>query len=311
MFKTFIDQYLTFKEEFKKDIIIISRNISRENINKNKLYFNFFASLLRLEASFQTKFELVDSIVWFIHNDKDLKRNAILRLAEFIEDCQYDNLKTKILNILGKEGPSSGSTSLLVRYIYNRIILENATVRAAAITALGEIANQDASLKENIIKLIKRSINDTDNEVRARANLYVNTLEGKEAEENINRNNSLKIFLFNNNVIDIDKLQAVIKYQKDILLASKHIGNELNKTLNNPEAIAKILSYTESETVKTPIIEAKKSSKNIFNFFEDVSKTEKIKDDTNEEYKKTSFYTKLGVPKFITKLTVKFIILII
>lgn len=45
MFKTFIEQYSKFKEDFK-NIIIISKNISRENPTKNKLYFNFFVHYL-------------------------------------------------------------------------------------------------------------------------------------------------------------------------------------------------------------------------------------------------------------------------
>jgi len=66
MLKTFIEQY--FKEDFKKKLIIISRNISRTNPTKNKLYYNFFYSLFKFDAGPQTKIEILEALIWFIYN---------------------------------------------------------------------------------------------------------------------------------------------------------------------------------------------------------------------------------------------------
>lgn len=86
----------------------------------------------------------------------------MLSLCEFIEDCEYTELSTKVLNVLAKgsplilvpllvpalrltrmaEGPSSATPSKFVRYIYNRVVLENAPVRAAAVTALAKFGVQ-------------------------------------------------------------------------------------------------------------------------------------------------------------------------
>ena len=87
MFKTFIEQYSKFKEDFKKKLIIISRNISRSNPSKNKLYYNFFCSLFKLDASPQTKIEILEALIWFIYNDQELKLQSLLFLAESIFDC--------------------------------------------------------------------------------------------------------------------------------------------------------------------------------------------------------------------------------
>ena len=51
-------------------------------------------------------------------------------LCEFIEDCEHTVLATKILHLLGREGPRSQNPSKYIRFIYNRVILENAAVRA-------------------------------------------------------------------------------------------------------------------------------------------------------------------------------------
>ena len=172
MFKTFIEQYPKFKEDFKKKLIIISKNISRENPTKNKLYFNFFSSLFKLEAGPQTKLEILDALIWFIYNDKDLKLQALFFLAESIFDCKYDVLKIRILNLLGKECELVSNKSKLVRYIYNQIILESPMVRASAICALGEIGLKEKNLRDIIISLIEKSLNDDDNEVRERDFIY-------------------------------------------------------------------------------------------------------------------------------------------
>jgi len=60
-------------------------------------------------------------------------------LCEFIEDCEYTFLSTKILHLLGTEGPNTSTPSKFIRYIYNRVILENANVRASAVSALAKV----------------------------------------------------------------------------------------------------------------------------------------------------------------------------
>lgn len=300
MFKTFSEQYSTFKEDFKKEIVIISTSISRENPGKNKLYFNFFANLLRLDAAFPTKFELLESVIWFINNDKDLKRPGILCLAEYIEDCQYDNIKTRILSVLGKEGSSSNSPSQLVRYIYNRIILDNAIVRAAAISALGEIAHKDANLRKNILNLIKNSLNDVDNEVRERAYFYVKALSGEEGSDEAS---PIKHYVFNTKTYDIDLIQNLLKAQKDQLLGSGNITQELSSTLKDPEKLSKILKTIPKEEKEVAPGKQTKTHK------VSEKKLEKAHEETGlpgmEEYKKTVFYKVYGQPKVVSPVTVK------
>ena len=57
-------------------------------------------------------------------------------LCEFIEDCEHTVLATRILHLLGREGPRSQNPSKYIRFIYNRVILENAAVRAGKIIVL-------------------------------------------------------------------------------------------------------------------------------------------------------------------------------
>jgi hypothetical protein len=53
----------------------------------------------------------------------------------------------QILHLLGKEGPKTVDPSKYIRYIYNRVILENATVRASAVSALAKFGVVVESLR--------------------------------------------------------------------------------------------------------------------------------------------------------------------
>lgn len=93
-------------------------------------------------------------------------------LSEHIEDCMQAQIQTKILNFLALEGPKAKNPASYIRFIYNRINLEKAVIRAAAVTALASFAFQVESLHESITLLIKKCLNDSDDEVRERAYFY-------------------------------------------------------------------------------------------------------------------------------------------
>lgn len=66
----------------------------------------------------------------------------------------------------GKEAPKTREPSKFIRYIYNRIILENATVRAAAVSSLANFGAQVPALRQRVITLLQRALLDNDDEVR-------------------------------------------------------------------------------------------------------------------------------------------------
>ena len=105
-----------------------------------------------------------------------------MHLCEFIEDCEYNNLAVRILHLLGTEGPKAAKPTKFIRYIYNRVVLENAIVRAAAVTALAKFGvGADASIKASIKILLTRCLDDPDDEVRDRAALNLKLLDNEEA----------------------------------------------------------------------------------------------------------------------------------
>lgn len=89
----------------------------------------------------------------------------------------------RVLHLLGIEGPKTSHPTKYIRYIYNRVVLENATVRAAAVTALAKfgVGQKDPELKSSVTVLLKRCLDDVDDEVRDRAALNLRLM--KEEDE--------------------------------------------------------------------------------------------------------------------------------
>jgi len=93
----------------------------------------------------------------------------------------------RILHLLGVEGPKTSHPTKYIRYIYNRVVLENALVRAAAVTALAKfgVGQQDPEVKRSVTVLLTRCLDDTDDEVRDRAALNLRLMS--EEDEMANR----------------------------------------------------------------------------------------------------------------------------
>ena len=295
MFKTFVEQFSKFKEEFKREIVIISKAISRENKAKNMLYYNFFCELFKLESGPQTKLELLDALIWFIYNDEVLKIQALFFLAEYITDCQHDVVKVRILNLLGNESHLTGSPGKLIRHIVNQINLETPMVRASAIAALGAIAFKQQNQRKTIMKYIKKSFNDSDSEVRERAFFQYKALAELDKENEASKiKNSLYIFAkdMKQPPLDIDVLQSILKTEKENLLNSNNVANEIVNIMKDPEKVGQILSknkLTEKGSKKDKV--ENKVKEKVFDI-------PGMAD--NDEYKKTTFAKIYGIPKEVT-----------
>ena len=71
----------------------------------------------------------------------------------------------RILHLLGQEGPRTANPARYIRFIYNRVLLENATVRAAAVSAMARFGALCDDLLPNVLVLLGRCQMDSDDEV--------------------------------------------------------------------------------------------------------------------------------------------------
>ena len=140
----------------------------------------FLSSMLRDEGGLEYKASIADTIIAIIEDNPDSKEAGLTHLCEFIEDCEHTSLAVRILHLLGKEGPRTKQPSKYIRFIYNRVILENAAVRAAAVSALAHFGATCPDILPNVLVLLQRSQMDTDDEVRDRATYFYSVLSRKQ-----------------------------------------------------------------------------------------------------------------------------------
>ncbi|XP_063218123.1 coatomer subunit gamma-2 [Bacillus rossius redtenbacheri] len=164
-------------DEFKIVVVQAIRALCLKFPRKHSVLMNFLSAMLRDEGGLEYKASIADTIITIIEENPEAKETGLAHLCEFIEDCEHTSLAVRILHLLGKEGPRTKQPSRYIRFIYNRVILENAAVRAAAVSAMARFGATCPDLLPNVEVLLARCQMDTDDEVRDRATYYCSILE--------------------------------------------------------------------------------------------------------------------------------------
>nr|CAD7411236.1 unnamed protein product [Timema cristinae] len=164
-------------DEFKIVVVQAIRALCLKFPRKHSVLMNFLSAMLRDEGGLEYKASIADTIITIIEENPEAKETGLAHLCEFIEDCEHTSLAVRILHLLGKEGPRTKQPSRYIRFIYNRVILENAAVRAAAVAAMAQFGAMCPDLLPNIQVLLARCQMDTDDEVRDRATYYYSILD--------------------------------------------------------------------------------------------------------------------------------------
>jgi coatomer protein complex subunit gamma len=173
-----ISAFLTeIADEYKITVVKSLQKLCLIYPAKHRVLVGFLSNFLREEGGFEFKRSIVSSIISLIRTVPETTESSLLHLCEFIEDCEFTMLSTQILHLLGELGPTTTAPARYIRFIYNRVILENSAVRAAAVSALSKFAAQCPSLRTSIMALLKRSLMDEDDETRDRAAIAVSILE--------------------------------------------------------------------------------------------------------------------------------------
>jgi coatomer protein complex subunit gamma len=169
-------------DEFKVILIGAVRTLCGKFPQKHRTLITFLADILREEGGFAYKKAIVDAILGIMRDVPESKELGLSCMCEFIEDCEFPQLSVQVLDMVGREGPTTPNPSRYIRYIYNRVILEAEVVRSSAVQALANFGIRVPSLRNSIIKLLQRIVYDSDDEVRDRGTFFLKILQ--ENEEN-------------------------------------------------------------------------------------------------------------------------------
>mmetsp|Transcript_6999 Transcript_6999/g.20637 ORF Transcript_6999/g.20637 Transcript_6999/m.20637 type:complete len:924 (-) Transcript_6999:83-2854(-) len=183
-----VKQITTFMSDisdiFKIEVIRAVKSLCLQYPSKYKTLMSFLSSNLREDGSADFKTDIVEALILIISQVPAAREVGLFHLCEFIEDCEYPTLSTRILGFLGSEVPNTTMPSRYIRFIYNRLILENSLVRAAAVDTLTKIAMKCPALRRDVLILLQFGQNDNDDEVRERISLYSSVLNQALDEQN-------------------------------------------------------------------------------------------------------------------------------
>ncbi|KEZ43059.1 putative coatomer subunit gamma [Scedosporium apiospermum] len=222
-------------DEFKITIVEAIRTLCLKFPSKQAGMLTFLSSILRDDGGYEFKRAVVESMFDLIKFIPDSKEEALAHLCEFIEDCEFTKLAVRILHLIGLEGPKTAHPTKYIRYIYNRVVLENAIVRAAAVTALAKfgVGQKDPEVKKSVRVLLTRCLDDVDDEVRDRAALNLSLMKDEEdelAEKFVKSDDMFSLPYFENQLVlyvtsdekstfdspfDISKIPVVTREQAD------------------------------------------------------------------------------------------------
>lgn len=242
-------------DEFKITIVEAIRTLCLKFPSKQAGMLTFLSGILRDEGGYEFKKSVIESMFDLIKFVPDSKDEALAHLCEFIEDCEFTKLAVRILHLIGLEGPKTSNPTKYIRYIYNRVVLENAIVRAAAVTALAKfgVGQTDADVKSSVKVLLTRCLDDVDDEVRDRAALNLK-LMGEEDDQ------------MASNFVKNDSMFALPYFEHQLVM---YVTSEDKTAFDEPFDIAKIPVVTREQadaedrtkklTATTPTLKAPKA----------------------------------------------------
>lgn len=156
-------------DEFKVVLVDAIRLLAVKFPHKYPALITFLATALRDEGGYKFKKSIVNTILGLIDSIPECKELALEQFCEFIEDCEFNDLSVKIINMIGEKGPECANPNKFIRFVFNRVVLEAPDVRCAAVDSLGRFGSAVPSLTDSVVVLLKRCLNDNDDEVRDRA----------------------------------------------------------------------------------------------------------------------------------------------
>lgn len=238
-------------DEFKITIVEAIRTLCLKFPSKQAGMLSFLSGILRDEGGYEFKRAVVESMFDLIKFVPDSKEDALAHLCEFIEDCEFTKLAVRILHLLGLEGPRTSQPTKYIRYIYNRVVLENAIVRAAAVTALAKfgVGQKDPEVKRSVDVLLTRCLDDVDDEVRDRAALNLRLMHEDDSlgERFIKNGESIAIILlpgFVKLIMPSDNMFSLPYFEHQLVM---YVTSDDKSAFESPFDITKIPVVTREQ----------------------------------------------------------------
>eukprot|EP00736_Rhodelphis_marinus_P006261 Rmarinus@m.24789 len=169
-------------DEFKISVVEALSALCAKYPRKHRAILSFMTNILRDEGGFEFKRTVVEAIHNILNEVPQANEAGLLALCEFIEDCEFSALATRVIDIIATWSSKSSDPKQYVRFLYNRLVLENASVRVAAIMGLAKYAFNVPSMKPQVLKVLRRCQKEDNDDVRDRASAVIALLSESSEE---------------------------------------------------------------------------------------------------------------------------------
>lgn len=235
-------------DEFKSIVVDAVKTLCLKFPAKHSILIEFLGSILREEGGYDYKKKTVESICEILNSIPESREVGLIQLCEFIEDCEYPKLTAKIIYLIGNIGPSSKNASELIRYIYNRLILESTMVRVSCVSALSKFAIDFPESRHDISKILRtKCFIDPEDEVRDRAIISLALISKEISSE--------KLFYYYDPVaLELALLEAKTNYIDVPRVPQSVFFKSIETNLSKLEAIKLVESEDSNSNYSTKII---------------------------------------------------------
>ena len=218
-------------DEFKSIVVDAVKTLCLKFPAKYSILIEFLGSILREEGGYEYKRKTVESICEILNSIPESREIGLIQLCEFIEDCEYPKLTAKIIYLIGNIGPASKNASELIRYIYNRLILENTIVRVACVGALSKFAIDVPESRQDIVKILRnKCCGDPEDEVRDRAIVSLALIYKETDSENL-------ICYYDPIALELALLEAKTNYSDIAKIPQAIFFKNLETSIQKPDII--------------------------------------------------------------------------
>lgn len=130
--------------------------------------------LLKISSDLKSKFSILRALL----TTEGIPRAQLLpKLSEYLEDWDSVDVARTICDFIAGQVESLEDPSSLIPVLFNRVNLDVASVRMAALNTLAAIAAKCDGMKERILPLLQLFANDEDDIVREEVILLINALK--------------------------------------------------------------------------------------------------------------------------------------
>ena len=234
-------------DSVKVSVVTAAEEISRKYPEKTKDVILFLWRCLRDRGELDFKVRAIKKITELMKKRAEYFDKVFDFFCEYIEDPYSPKLVHIILDVFVENIQHCSEPKKILRFVLNRLHLDEGKTRSAAISCLGEVGLKAIAIRSECLSIISSYAKDIDDEVRERASYYSGLLLQKK----------LQVEAYSSEVFSQEQLESIQAAIRDGLDNAESL--DLDKIVNSKAAEKAVTSFTSSPGPQVPSAAAAKT----------------------------------------------------